>query len=213
MTLHNNVISGEITCATQQEFAHVSTKFKRDWQKGTCPGVDFVFVITNPSLRGKWDHYRNQLSIPTVEQYYHGTSLTCNITSSKTLCANMGCGVCGISSDGLKRQFIRKNIMFQRFGHGFYLAPHSSKCHDYTQGAHGYRAMLLCDVYPGRKYPLETNSQQLTGPPAGYNSVYGQVTTSSELNFPEIVVYNPEAVLPRYIIVYRKNGVGHPLEK
>ena len=49
---------------------------------------------------------------------------------------------------------------------------------------------------------LKINSQQLTGPPPGFDSVYGQV--GGKLNYPEIVVYNPDAVMPRYIIVYRK---------
>ena len=69
--------------------------------------------------------------------------------------------------------------------------------------------MLLCDVCPGNKYRLETNSQRRTGPPPGYDSVYGQV--GSKLNYPEIVVYEPDAVIPRFIILYQKDGVLHPL--
>ena len=69
--------------------------------------------------------------------------------------------------------------------------------------------MLLCDVCPGRKCLLKTNSKQLTGPPPGFDSVYGQV--GDKLNYPEIVVYNPDAVMPRHITVYRKDGVEHPL--
>ena len=71
--------------------------------------------------------------------------------------------------------------------------------------------MLFCDICPGRKYLLKINSQQLTGPwpPTAFDTVYGQV--GGKLNYPEIVVYNPDAVMPRYIIVYRKDGVGHPL--
>ena len=71
--------------------------------------------------------------------------------------------------------------------------------------------MLLCDVCPGRKCLLKTNSKQLTGPPPGFDSVYGQV--GDKLNYPEIVVYNPDAVMPRHITVYRKDGVEHPLAK
>ena len=173
--------------------------------------MNYVFVVTNPTLEGNWKRYRQQLRIKTCEQYYHGTSLSCNITSLQKLCANTSCGICGISSDGLDTKLIRQNIQFQRFGHGFYLAPNSSKCHDYTEGANGYRAMLLCDVYPGRKYTLEETSQNLTSPPRGYDSIYGVVTANSVLNFPEIVVHNPHAVMPRYIIIYRKDGVAHPL--
>ena len=174
--------------------------------------MKYVFVVTNSTLKGKWRRYRQQLCIKTCEQYYHGTSLTCNITSlPQKLCADKSCGICGISSDGLDTKLIRHNIQFQRFGHGFYLAPNSSKCHDYTQGANGYRAMLLCDVCPGRKYPLQKNSHNLTGPPPGYDSIEGIVTANGNLYHPEIVVHNPHAVMPRYIIIYRKDGVAHPL--
>ena len=154
-----------------------------------------------------------QLQDQRFEEHYHGTTLKCNIMATNKLCNDGNCGICGISNTGLDREMIQTNITFQRFGHGFYLAPNSSKCHDYTQGAsqgaYGCRAMLLCDVCPGRKYLLKTNSEQLTGPPRGFDSVYGQA--GGKLNYPEIVVYNPDAVMPRYIIVYRKDGVGHPL--
>ena len=104
--------------------------------------------------------------------YYHGTTLVCDVATSQTPCSDGNCGICGISSSGLDPQYIRKNIAFQRFGNGFYLAPNSSKCHDYTKGAHGYRAMLLCDVLPGRKHILVNNKQNLTSPPPGYHCVY-----------------------------------------
>jgi len=139
-----------------------------------------------------------------VEKYFHGTTLACNITSTKTPCNKGHCGICGISCAGLDPNCIRSSRSdFQRFGSGFYLAPNSSKCHDYTQDAHGYRGMLLCDVYPGKKFPLQKNSPKLTQPPPGYDSVYGQV--GSDLNYPEIVLYDSDAVLPRYIIIYQKD--------
>ena len=177
-------------------------KFTSSWRKGTCPRVDHVFVVSNSALETRWRAYRQKLQNQTVEEYYHGTKLTCNL--SQPPCTSNKCGICGISSMGLDRRCIQQNINFQRFGHGFYLAPNSSKCHDYTQGAHGYRAMLLCDVCPGRKYNLVVDNVDLQGPPPGYDSVFGQV--GSRLNYAEIVVYNPDAVFPRYIIMYRKDG-------
>ena len=68
------------------------------------------------------------------------------------------------------------------------------------KGSNGHKAMLLCEVHPGRKYALQTNRQHLTGPPRGFDSVYGKV--GEDLNYPELVVYEPEAVMPRFIIVY-----------
>ena len=180
-----------------------------DPNKGPCPPVDQVLVITNSTLQRKWNAYKYRLQDRSVEEHYHGMTLTCNIMATNKLCNDGNCGICTISSTALDLNMIQTNITFQRFGHGFYLAPNSSKCHDYTQGAYGYRAMLLCDVCPGRKYLLTSNSQQLTGPPRGFDSVYGQVC--DKLNYPEIVVYNPDVVMPRYIILYRKYGVEHPL--
>lgn len=64
------------------------------------------------------------------------------------------------------------------------IAPHSSKCSAYGN----QKAMLLCQVLPGEKFPLSDRQQQLTRPPPGYDSVYGVV--GSELNYPEIVIYD-----------------------
>ena len=47
----------------------------------------------------------------------------------------------------------------------------------------------------------------MDGPPKGqgYGCIYGQA--GEDLNFEEIVLQNSEAILPRYIIVYRKDGI------
>ena len=186
------------------EFVVVSGKFLHSWKKGSLPIVHDVIPITNSHLQRRWEKYRKTLRNQACEEYYHGTRLACNITQP-TFCSNVSCGICRISCSGLDPQCIGTNIHFQRFGRGFYLAPNSSKCHDYIQGAYGYRAMLLCDVLPGRKYRTRTNDQSLTAPPPGYDSVYGEACNGSKLNYPEIVVYKPQAVLPRYIIVYKKD--------
>ena len=192
-----------------EEFSRIAGKFTSAWQKGVPPAIHRIFAVSNESQERKWSAYRQRLRNQTIEEHFHGTKLSCNISASGAPCSDGNCGICGISCSGLDPKCIRKNIDFQRFGQGFYLAPHSSKCHDYTEGAHSYRAMLLCDVCPGNKYRLETNSQHRMGPPLGYDSVYGQV--GSKLNYPEIVVYKPDAVIPRFIILYQKDGVAHPL--
>ena len=193
--------------ATTQETATVTGKFQSAWasRKGPCPTIDFVYIITNTKLKQRWTTYQQSLTTKTVEEHYHGTKLTCNITAVQDLCNDQDCGICGIARMGLDRRCVQKNINFQRFGHGFYLAPNSSKCHDYTEGYLGYRAMLLCDVCPGNKYPLTRNNETLKGPPQGYGCVYGN--TGVNLNYEEIVLYNPDAILPRYVIIYQKDGI------
>ena len=195
-----------ISAASHQEFTMVTKKFREKWVKGNCPEVDYVFTVSNTKLRKRWDTYKGTLdhSQSHSEEYFHGTKLKCDIINSSRLCNDEECGICGIANIGFDRRCIRKNINFQRFGHGLYLAPNSSKCHDYTQGKGGYRAMLLFDVCPGNKYQLQRDNETLTAPPQGYDSVHGKHGIS--LNYDELVLYNPDGALPKYIIVYTKDG-------
>ena len=158
-----------------------------------------MFKVTNDTLERKWTAYKSTLREKQVEEVYHGTKLSCRITASWKCCDTESCGICGISKSGLDRR--RVGDQGSRFGTGFYLAPNSSKSHYYTQKYNGFKAMLLCDVLPGRKYVIQTN---MLSAPTGYDSVYYCGNAAGRnLDYPELVVYKPEAVLPRYIIVYR----------
>ena len=199
-----------IRLARFHELQNIEGKFKRDWAegKGLAPEVRAVYIIENEELKRKWIQYGRTLPLGyrESEEYYHGTKLLCDITNNEAdLCTDHNCSVCRIAESGFNEQRIRTNIPnFQRFGHGFYLAPKSSKCHDYTQGAYTYRALVLCDVYPGKKYTLQKDDRSLIGPPPGYQSIYGQKGVN--LNYEEILLPKADAILPKYIIVYRKDG-------
>ena len=188
----------------------VQQLFEEQWTgpaKGPCPKIHHIFSILNSGLLQKWNRYKDNLNNKAVERYFHGTVLKCDMVSNidqandVVLCSNSDCGICGIANEGFSPNHIRD--VFQRFGKGFYLAPNSSKASDYPLNKDGkatYRVQLLCDVCPGRKYELKTTDQNLTGPPDGYHSVYGQV--GQDLNYPEIVIYNSAAIMPRFIILY-----------
>ena len=206
------VVGIKVAAGGSQEFTTVSGKFQRAWAKGSCPPVSFIFIINNRQLQQRWSAYRQKFSDQTMEEHYHGTQLLCDITTNNAMCNNEECGICGISRTGMDRRCIRKNINFQRFGYGFYLCPSSSKCHTYTQGAHGYRAMLLCDVCPGRRYFKTHNDETLRGPPPGFDSIYVEFGSDLVLNYDEVVLYNPDSILPRYVIVYQKDGT-HKIAK
>ena len=169
-----------------------------------------MFVIDNLKLKDQFKKYHSTLSVKTVKQYYHGTSLKCAIYQNGTVCSDNNCGICGVSQKGMLPNFKAKNIKFQRFGDGFYLAPNSSKCHDYTQGHNIYRAMLLFDVAEGNRYILQKDQTGLTAPPSGYDSVYGK--HGGNLNYDEIVLFKSEAVVPTHIVVYIKDGI-HKIAK
>ena len=193
--------------ASRQEFQRIQTHFTQWWdsRKGTCGQLYEVFVIDNPKLKDQFQKYRLTLSVKTVNQYYHGTSLKCPIYQSNTVCNDRTCGICGVSQNGMQQKFKTSNIKFQRFGDGFYLAPNSSKCHDYTQGHDKYRAMLLFNVAEGNKYIVQNDQTTLKAAPQGFDSVYGQ--RGGSLNYDEIVLYKSEALLPTHFVVYIKDGV------
>lgn len=195
--------------AGSHEFQQVNINFQQKWapKKGSCPTLSFVFVVRNSKLEKRWRNYRQKLTIQDVEECYHGTVLMCDISNTKTMCSNEDCGICGISKDGFDHSHINKNVRFQRLGVGFYLAPDSSKCHDYTQGFFNHRAMLLCDVCPGKKYVVKQDDMTLEAPPQGYDSVHGRGGSDSSFNYDELVTYNPDSILPRYVVVYQKNGI------
>ena len=189
----------------------MKAKFIQDWAapKGIAGEVKAIYIIENPILKRNWTRYKQSLPVfyQSVEEHYHGTRLMCNITMNNDLCCGPQCSICRISESGFDELKIKTNIpKFQRFGRGLYLAPHSSKCHDYTHGAYNYRALLVCDVCPGKKYTLRKNDQSLAGPPASYHSIYGEV--GGDLNYAEIVLPRADAILPKCIIVYRKDGVN-----
>ena len=195
----------------------LSHKFKADWNpaKGPCPLILTILRIINPYLEQRLKKYAE--GVPWwyrghIEQYYHGTKLECKITDYYRLCGGSSCGICGIAANGFSRSRIRTRS-WQRFGSGFYFAPNSSKSHDYPikRSVFGcihqdtFQALLLCDVAPGRKYELRENATGLTGPPEGYHSVYGRSKSwwrNSVLNYDEIVLFDPNAISPVYIIVY-----------
>jgi len=202
-----------------QEYTTLCEKFRRDWarRKGPCPSIVSIAKIINPVVSQRFESYHNTLRIQGIEQHYHGTRLCCDLANSAELCDGPNCGICGIARKGFDPQKISRSS-FQRFGEGFYFAPNSSKAYDYATGnrfgaAVGilrntcYSSVLLCDIAPGRKYTLQFRDPLLSKPPPGYDSFYGEnraVTGRGELNYDELVVFDHQAIHPRYIIFCQK---------
>ena len=104
-----------IKSASEDDYAAVSELFQRKWarEKGECPKLEYIFVIANTQILEKWHSYRRILETDTVENHFHGTKLTCNLSSTRTLCTDSNCGVCGLSRSGFDPLRIRTNIEFQ----------------------------------------------------------------------------------------------------
>ena len=208
----------------QQTYKEVSEHFIEEWKKTTDQFPDppqplAVYAVQNPALVKAFQEYGDQLrqdgssASANSDLFFHGTKLTCDLLQTDEYCSDTDCAICGISQHGFDASLIGANIpRFKRFGHGIYLAPNSSKCHDYTQGdvEYGVRAQLLCLVACGAQYELLQDNTKLQQPPSQYHSVYGK--SGGSLNYDEIVVYDVRAVLPQYVVVYKHNGV-HKIAK
>lgn len=201
----------------QSTYKEIVGHFKKEWVKVTPaypkpPEPIAIYATQNQILENKFHCYAEQIrkhgKASNSGRFYHGTKIKCDLLSTDTYCNDPDCGVCGISMNGFDASRIGSNIpRFKRFGHGIYLAPNSSKCHDYTQGMteYGVRAQLLCLVACGAKYELKFNDTTLLQPPTNFDCVYGR--SGGTLNYDEIVVYDVDAVMPQYIIVYERDGV------
>ena len=210
------VITGVDTCRIwllvpgSKEHSTATSLFMSSWTKKSPPlqsCFKAVFRIDSVRIEKRYAEYKRRLRGGANEQQlFHGAPLKCNITTTQALCSNSSCSVCGVSRVGFKCSKIATHVQFQRVGRAFYFAPNSSKCHEYTEGANGCRALLLCDVAQGQVYMAKSDMTSLTSPPSGYDSVSASPAHHHGMNYPEVAVYCEEAVMPRYIIVYQHEG-------
>jgi hypothetical protein len=198
-----------------QERNRAVETFLDTWAKGTPPDEDdvkVVYSIQNSTLQTNFETYCQNLTSSNIANFYHGTVVKCSLQGTGAFCSNGSCGVCGISQQGFSPGKRGKHVdWFKRFGHAYYLAPNSSKCHEYSEGYGQCRALLYCQVAQGNRYMAETNMAHLKAPPSGYDCVYGQPgihrARGGNLNYAEVAVYNNNAILPKYVIFYEKDGV------
>jgi hypothetical protein len=193
------------------KFKELCKLFAKKWAKGSAPVIQSVLQVVNPSVEERFQAYVESLPrrYRKVEQYFHGTSLACNILEHLVICSEFSqsmdeCGACDIIESGFETRKIGNR--WQRFGPGFYLSSKSSKAGDYCHGNSSTSAIFLCDVAPGRKYELRTNNPGLTAPPPEYHSVFGKskfLGAVGDLNYDEIVLYTPEAIYPRYLFIVK----------
>ena len=201
---------------SSQQYTFAHKKFEQSWakEKGSCPKVQGVLAVINPSIEEQLRIYRDSLPRwhKKTEMYFHGTRMDCVLDEFHEMCDKEKCGVCGIAKNGFQQK--RISSRWQRFGRAFYLAPNSSKSHDYcvmraenSYARHtSYRGMFLCEVAAGKKHSLRHNSVFLQGPPDGCHSVYGKskfMFLKGDLNYDELVIFNEKAICPRFVILYQ----------
>jgi hypothetical protein len=134
-------------------------------------------------------------------RWWHGSGLGCELWNTRTVCSNSTCHICGILTKGFLLKTSGKNFGWNRFGNGLYFAPDAGKSNDYTKPHNGVKCLILCKVVTGSPMIYYNDQPKLTGVPNGFDSILGEV--GQGLNYSELVLYNENAVLPSYVILYK----------
>ncbi|GMP79300.1 hypothetical protein CsSME_00034902 [Camellia sinensis var. sinensis] len=137
---------------------------------------------------------------------FHSTTFVCSLglNSSSNLCNSIpNCSVCSIITNGFK---LRNDA-----GKGILTTATSGKAHDSAAaaaeedggGGADRRAMLVCRVIAGT---VRKNGEDGGGGGCGevveeYDSVAGAAGVYSNLD--ELYVFNPRAILPCFVVIYR----------
>jgi len=202
-----------------QNYTSVEAQFQQSWRhKTTCPEVRAVYKIINTTASS--DKYEKYLdSVETRGNFvsagkppgnenrrWHGTRRKCNIgdTGITTVCTDSKCALCRIIKTSFDVKFFKEATGWGRFGAGIYTSSTSSKSNDYSSNDRNskWKALLLNKVAVGKGMKLTQNDTTLTKPPTGYDSVLAEVVPGGALNYDELVVYNNDAVLPSYLVMY-----------
>jgi hypothetical protein len=215
-----------VLASSDPKFSEIEQQFTKKWLHKTTPGTVKTVICVEPSQQqqDRFDDYvkqvvknRPNLSVfgkggpGNTHRRFHGTPAknwlcVASMATSRNpqLCSNQGCAVCSIARTGLVLSKSGSNFSWGRYGRGIYLSSASSKSNDYTNPANpakpSYRAMFVCGVVVGKGKKLQVDASNLTEPPAGFDSVLGEV--GQNLNYDEVVVYTEAAVLPKYLIIY-----------
>mmetsp|Transcript_14240 Transcript_14240/g.19845 ORF Transcript_14240/g.19845 Transcript_14240/m.19845 type:complete len:409 (-) Transcript_14240:21-1247(-) len=208
---------------TDPKYQEIEKQFISKWlHPKPVPTVRSIAIINSDSaVTNKYENYK-QAIIQKRPEYatgghkhggpgnehrrFHGTNsmrCTLGLNNNSTLCSDNACATCSIIRVGFQLRFKAK---WGRFGEGIYLTSTSSKSDDYNNGTStglgsGTKAMFVCRVVVGKGKKLTQSDSTLNAAPTGYDSVLGE--TGGELNYDEVVVYDEDAVVPSYLIIYQ----------
>jgi len=173
--------------------------------KGTI--VEILSVYDKTRFR-RYEKYKQNIiqknnGQANEKRWWHGSNLGCELWKNKQACSG-ACHICNILKMGFLMKYANTKNAWGRFGAGLYFAPDAAKSNDYTKPHNKVRCQILCKVVVGNAKVFVEDQPLLTAPPPGYDSVLGKPGTGGALNFPELVLYTEEAMLPAYVVFYKK---------
>ncbi|RIB13217.1 hypothetical protein C2G38_1752471 [Gigaspora rosea] len=193
-----------------KDYKCVSELFLSSWKHLDKPVPTVVStwkVYCGKDLISQYERYRKKVGNEC--RLFHGTKTICPIgLESGDLCIERSCSICYIIKEGYKLKYAKVGL----FGKGIYFSSTSSKCDNFNVklvGIHNginYKIMLMNSVALGKIYKPSENDFSLTSPPPGYDSVCGDPNTVKnlkDLKHDEIIVYNEDASIPQFLIVYQ----------
>ncbi|KAI8946347.1 hypothetical protein F4801DRAFT_583502 [Xylaria longipes] len=202
---------------TDPKYKTYETQFNQGWtHTDKSAKIKRIYLANdndiNRAYRGKrFNRYRGN---KRYETFFHGTQRACNIGrwgNSLRYCKKPYCSLCGIMWHSFDVKYTGPLCMF---GTGIYTTPSSSKADNYAKN---YRllsrrhAVLICRVISNRPQDLRVADHSLTSPAPGYDSVRGlTVADGGSLNYPEVVVYRNDAIVPVGVIFYTRKGWQPP---
>ncbi|KAG6786197.1 hypothetical protein NC652_005987 [Populus alba x Populus x berolinensis] len=191
--------------------------FQSSWLKKQAPicKIDRILKVHNTQRTiSKFEEYRDSIKAKAAKLpkkqprciadgnellRFHCTTFACSIglNGSSNLCISVpNCKVCSIIKNGFKDPTGGDDN-----GQGILTTATSGKAHDKAttlEDGNGYsdkRAMLVCRVIAGRvKKSVEGNIED-------YDSVAAGMEVYSNLD--ELYVFNPRAILPCFVVIYR----------
>ncbi|KAJ0024552.1 hypothetical protein Pint_08231 [Pistacia integerrima] len=189
--------------------------FQSSWLKKQAPicKIDRILKVHSTQRTiSKFEEYRDSIKAKATKLpkkhprciadgnellRFHCTTFSCSLglNGSSNLCNSVPhCNVCSIIKSGFKvSQEPNKDV----HKNGILTTATSGKAHDESGVEDGSdtRAMLVCRVIAGRvKKGIEGNMED-------YDSVAGAMGMYSNLD--ELHVYNPKAILPCFVVIYR----------
>lgn len=192
--------------------------FKSSWLKKDSPicKIERILKVHNTQRTiARFEDYRDSVKSRASSTHndrcaadgnellrFHCTTLTCALGSrgASTLCGSLpACGVCTIIRHGFAGKGVRTTASSGRAHDALHVAADDG----------GRRAMLVCRVIAGRVRRVGGEDSVLLGEEEpestrAYDSVVGHAGIYSNLE--ELIVVNPRAILPCFVVIYKSLG-------
>ncbi|KAL5213996.1 hypothetical protein ABZP36_003148 [Zizania latifolia] len=193
--------------------------FQSSWLKKQSPvcAVDRILKVHNaPRTLARFEDYRHSVKAKAATVLsrrhprctadgnellrFHCATLSCalGLHGATHLCDDDACGACAVIRDGFRPPAPAP-------AGGIRTMATSGRAHDaVAEDGERPRAMLVCRVIAGRVRREQQQEEDSTE--EEYDSVAGTAGVYSNLD--ELEVFNPTAILPCFVVVYRAAGLA-----